>query len=105
MRNREAQVYVLSAEVAAQPGCEMWGQAEGAFVYCYVNAFDARDAASRVAAALEEDKYGILAFEWIMVAGEMDWEDDDAPEHRASAEEAARTGGVVYSTFDAWERE
>ncbi len=103
MSKREEQVYVVSAEVVPQEGSEMWGVAIGGFVNCYVKAEDARQASSRVASALGEDKYGIVAFEWIMPAADIAWDDDDVEEQRAYEETAGAGDDVVYSQFNTYE--
>lgn len=105
MSRREEQIYAVSAEVVPHKGSEMWGVALGGFVYCYVKALDARQASDRVETALGEDKYGIVAFEWVMPAAEVAWDDEDADEQRAYEHEAGASDDVVYSQFNTYEAE
>ena len=49
-------LYIVSAEVVAKPGSEMWGHAKGGYLYCIVPEKDAEKAADAILAHIEANR-------------------------------------------------
>ena len=93
-------LYIVSAEVVAKPGSEMWGNAEGGFLYCVVPEKDAEKAAKSARIALEEDNYGVTQIEEVIKFENMAWESEEVEsDYKKLALEASQTNDVVYGPF------
>jgi hypothetical protein len=94
-------VYVAAFEVGFEPGCQLYGEGKGAFVWCFVKGPSAAEAEGRARAALATDGYAVKVREWIDEAANLDWE-GDAAEMQSLVAEAAQSADPVYSTFNVY---
>ncbi len=70
-------LYVVSAEIIAKEGSEMWGQAKGGYLYCIVRSVDAREAIQMCCSALEDDRYEVALIEDVIQSETMDWAEEE----------------------------
>lgn len=92
--------YVVSVEVRPRVGSQMYGVAEGAFVYCFVRAPSAAVAQTLVTSALDGDNYDIALLEWVRRYDECEWESQETrDEYDGHAAQARQGSEVVYSMF------
>ncbi len=105
-KNNFSKIYIVSAEVTAKQGSEMWGDAIGGFLFCVVPKEDAEEAAKFARIALEEDNYAVNKIEEVIKFKNMAWETNEVEnEYKQLAIEAIRTKDVVYGPFYTWETE
>ena len=96
--------YIVSAEVVAKPGSEMWGKAKGAYLYCVVPEKDAEKAAKSTRIALEEDNYDVIQIEEVIKYENMTWESEEVEnEYKELLIEAKKSNSVVYGPFFIYE--
>ena len=102
--DRYSNLYIVSVEVHAKPGSEMWGNAIGGFLYCVVPEEDAEKAIKSTRIALEEDNYEIKQIEEAIKFENMAWESEEVEiDYKKLAFKATRTKDVHYGPFFIYE--
>jgi hypothetical protein len=70
-----------------------------------VSADTAVEALQKTETALAEDHFKLVAVHWLANRSFVDWDDVENRDAAECADEAARSGNVVYARFDSWAHE
>ncbi len=95
-----SKIFVGSFDVGFLPGCQMHGDGVGAFVYCFVAAGDEAAATASMKQELEADKYVVKSVDFVDVADNIDWSENESNEDmNAYISAAGAEPGVHFSQF------
>ena len=98
-------VYWANVEFAYHPGSKHHGEYEGGFVYCFVQACDARDALDQFEIEFKNRKLGIRLVEFISLYAEVPWQTiEDQQHYDQIANRASTTEEVMFDSFEIYER-
>lgn len=105
-KQKTQRLYIVSLEIIPKQGAEMWGKAEGGFLYCILQAKNAEKAAVQSRTALEEDSYEVVDIEEVIKYENMDWESEDvAKEYEEMAIAAQKVNDVFYGPICVYDSE
>lgn len=98
-------VYWANIEFSYEPGSRHHGEFEGGYVYCFVQATDARDALEQFQIEFAGRKLGIRFVEFVNLYSDVPWQTEEDQEHYdAIAALAAASEEVVFDSFEVYER-
>mgnify|MGYP001627907204 CR=1 FL=1 len=98
-------VYWANIEFSYDPGSRHHGEFEGGYVYCFVQAVDARDALEQFQIEFAGRKLGIRFVEFVNLYSDVPWQTEEDQEHYdAIAALAAASEEVVFDSFEVYER-
>ena len=98
-------VYWANIEFTYEAGSKHHGEFEGGFVYCFVQARDARDALEQFQLEFASQKLGIRFVEFVGLYSEVPWHTEEDQLHYDSiAALAASSEEVVFDSFEVYER-
>ncbi len=98
-------VYWANIEFTYEPGSKHYGEYEGGFVYCFVQATDARDAMEQFELEFAGRKLGVLFIEFVSLYSEVPWQTAVDQRHYDNiACRAASCEEVMFDSFEIYER-
>ncbi|MCP5539693.1 MAG: hypothetical protein H7A52_06050 [Akkermansiaceae bacterium] len=98
-------VFWANVEFTYEQGSKHYGEFEGGFVYCFVQATDARDALEQFQIEFASRKLGMRFVEFVNLYAEMTWPTEEDQDHFDSiAAIAAASEEVVFDSFEVYER-
>ncbi|NNE93638.1 MAG: hypothetical protein HKN23_18470 [Verrucomicrobiales bacterium] len=98
-------VYWANVEFSYEPGSRHHGEYEGGFVYCFVQASDARDALEQFQIEFAGRKLGIRFIEFISLYADVPWQSEkDQLHYDKIAARASTSEEVIFDSFEIYER-
>jgi hypothetical protein len=98
-------VYWANVEFSYLEGSKHFGEFEGGFVYCFVQASDARDALEQFQIEFAGRRLGLVFVEFVSLYADVPWQTEEDQNHYDSiAIRAAASEEVVFDSFEVYER-
>ena len=98
-------VYWANIEFSYEAGSKYHGEFEGGFVYCFVQAVDARDALDQFDLEFKSRNLGIRFIEFINLYAEVPWQSiEDQGHYDGIATRASNSEEVMFDSFEIYER-
>ncbi|MCB1064529.1 MAG: hypothetical protein KDN20_16625 [Verrucomicrobiae bacterium] len=98
-------VYWANVEFSYEAGSKHHGEFEGGYVYCFVQAVDARDALEQFQIEFASRKLGMRFVEFVNLYADVPWPTEEDQDHYDSiAAIAAASEEVVFDSFEVYER-
>lgn len=98
-------VFWAHIEFSYDEGSRHFGEFAGGFVYCFIQATDARDALDQLQIEFAGKKMGIIFLEFVSLYADINWPNEEDQDHfDAMAQMAASSEEVIFDSFDVYER-
>lgn len=99
------ELYIAGVQVLS-PGLAEGDEPIGGFTYVYARAASPGEAEERIRAALQRDRYEIVAFGTVERYRDLPFPSpEERAEHQRYAEQAESTGEVICASFCTWRPE
>ncbi len=96
------ELYIAGVQVLS-PGLDEGDEPIGGFTYVYARAASPAEAEQRIRAALQRDRYEIVAFGSVERYRDLPFPSpEERAEHQRYAELAERTGDAICASFCTW---